>query len=159
MTRIMMVQNILKSDDSRLSKTIVAEQRRLDIPKSLYNTANEICKKYSIDWDKLSTMKKSELKGILKKKINWNMKENIIRRKTKKMRFLDTSSFTKKKYIDETDGDTCIKILKLRLNMVKVANNYKNNNIEDVCPHCRGHGDATEHLFSCPQLTIKVRRW
>ena len=80
MTRIMMVQNILKSDDSRLSKTIVAEQRRLDIPKSLYNTANEICKKYSIDWDKLSRMKKSELKGILKKKINWNMKENIIRR-------------------------------------------------------------------------------
>ena len=39
--------------------------------------------------------------------------------------------------------------------MVKVANNYKNNNIEDVCPHCRGHGDTTEHLLSCPQLTIK----
>ena len=76
--RIMLVQNILKSDDKRLCKRILLEQEREDEDDdTLYATTRKALEKYGIDIREIANMKKSELKRKVKERIDEEMTKMI----------------------------------------------------------------------------------
>ena len=77
-----------------------------------------------------------------------------------KLRFLRESDlFNRANYINELSGDEVVEILKVRLNMVNIHVNYKNDLTKKrLCPHCRQQKDTTEHLVMCLSFEYK-REW
>ena len=75
----------------------------------------------------------------------------------KKLRFIqDPVVFQRKRYVQVMDGKSAIEVMKLRLNMVELYGNYKNNlALERLCPLCCNEEDTTEHLFTCNEISQK----
>ena len=55
-------------------------------------------------------------------------------------------------YIDELDTKDAIIVMKTRLNMLEIKNNYKSKNDERTCELCEEEEECTEHLFRCKSL-------
>ena len=105
--RIMLVQNILKSDDRRLCKRLLIEQQQEDEDNDpLFATTKKTLEKYDIEINKIADMKKSELKKMVKKKINEEMNRSIQKaaENMTKLRFIKGESFERKEYINEMSG-------------------------------------------------------
>ena len=159
--KVMLYQNIMNSNEERLSKRIIREQKESRIDNSFYSNTEGISTKYNIDINKVTEMKKSELKKKIKEEINKSMLEEIIenKRTMKKLRFVDTSTFSCKRYINELDGEDSKFILKTRLNMLEIYGNYKGNkNLNQICPHCKSNDDDTEHLACCKTIGLNNKR-
>ena len=95
---------------------------------------------------------KSQLKNMVKERINKRMVEVVKRSMTTtKMRFVKSeNTFTRKMYIQRMKGTSAIKTLKTRLNMIPIYGNVKGDvTIKRTCWHCRVEDDTTEHLISC----------
>ena len=88
------------------------------------------------------------------------LQEIIENKKTmKKLRFMDSSTFSCKRYINELDGEDSKFILKTRLNMLEIYGNYKGNkNLNQKCLHCNSNDDDTEHLACCRMLGLNNKR-
>ena len=149
------MQNILKSNDRRLVKRIILEQREEEEEGTIYKTVKDILGKYDIDIEEIANMEKRKLKKIVKNRINKGM-ENMIKKvagKMKKLRFIDAETFERKRYIQELDGFECIQAVKTKLNMLRVYGNYKSDTkMERLCPYCRKEEDTTEHIIECKEL-------
>jgi hypothetical protein len=153
--RIMFLQNILKSDDRRLIKRVVLNQRSDEEEGTFYQTTKEKMAKYGIEAENVEEMQKSELKKKVKSKIEENMAE-IVKEASKKMtklRFTVVGEFKRKEYIMKMNGDEALQTLKTRLNMLPVYSNYKGDvSMERLCVHCKENEDNTEHLIECQAL-------
>ena len=56
-------------------------------------------------------------------------------------------------------GDDVVEILKVRLNMINIHGNYKNDLTKKrLCPHCTKQKDTTEHLVGCTSVEFS-KRW
>ena len=155
--RIMYLQNILKSDNKRLIKRIVINHRESEEEGTFYATTKEKLENYKIDPLEIETMSKSELKKIIKGRIEEKMATLIeaASKKMKKLRFVDgvDVEFKRKNYLMEMDGVESLHTLKTRLNMLPVSSNFKGDiNMNNKCSHCKGAEDTTEHLVECPAL-------
>ena len=152
--RIMFLQNLLKSDDKRLCKRIVINQRDSEEEGTFYDTTKEKLEKYNIDLE-VENMTKSELKKKVKDKIDQRMGE-IIEKAAKnmtKLHFITEPKLERKEYINETDGMECLHTLKTRLNMLPIYANYKGDlTLDRICTHCNKEEDKTEHLLECEAL-------
>ena len=119
--RAMLVQNILKSDDRRLSKRVIEEQKEEDEDDdTIYRTTKDHLDKYGIDINEIANMEKSKLKKLLKDKINEEMKKMVEKAagNMTKLRFIKVDNFERQKYIYELKGHECIQAIKTRLNML-----------------------------------------
>ena len=68
----------------------------------------------------------------------------------KKLRLLVPVCIKQEKYIEDTEGNLCKEILKTRLNMQLLQENYKNVNYNtQYSPHCSNGKDTTEHAINC----------
>lgn len=151
--KLMLFQNIMKSDEKRISRKIIIAQKNEGMENSFYGDIKDLCQSYEINIERITQMLKSELKSTIKKKINESMvtvlqgKKNSMR----KLRFLDMNNFKCKEYIKEEDGSIIKTIMEIRLNMVMTYDNYKNNKEikSKMCPHCNKENDSTEHMFKC----------
>ena len=101
--RIMLVQNILKSDDRRLSKRLLVEQAENEEDDTLYATTKTALDRYGIDINNIANMKKSELKKIVKERIDAEMNKMIQKaaENMTKMRFVKGTRFGRKSYFEE----------------------------------------------------------
>ena len=154
--RIMLVQNILKSDDKRLCKRILLEQEREDEDDdTLYATTRKALEKYGIDIREIANMKKSELKRKVKERIDEEMTKMIQKAASNmpKLRFMRGEKFERKRYIKEMGGYDSLQVLRTRLNMQSVYRNYKGDvKLAKHCPYCLEAEDDTEHLIECKEL-------
>ena len=154
--RIMLVQNILKSDDRRLCKRLLIEQQKEDEDDdTLFATTKKTLEKYDIEINKIADMKKSELKKMVKKKINEEMNRSIQKaaENMTKLRFIKGESFERKEYINEMSGYESLQTIRTRLNMQPVYQNYKGDvSLGKLCPYCTRKEDSTEHLVECEEL-------
>ena len=57
----------------------------------------------------------------------------------------------RKKYVTELEAKEACSIIKLRLNMINVVDNYKNSENDTKCEFSESEG-TTENLFECPIL-------
>ena len=154
--RVMFLQNILKSDDRRLVKRIVLNHRQDEEDGTFYQTTREILESYKIDPYEIEHMSKSELKKMIKTRIEEKM-ETLIKEASKKMtklRFTSSGTeFKRKRYIIDMNGSESLHTLKTRLNMLPVSSNFKSDvNMDSWCSHCKRAEDTTEHLVECPAL-------
>ena len=154
--RIMLVQNILKSDDRRLCKRILLEQEREDEDDdTLYATTRKALEKYGIDIREIANMKKSELKRKVKERIDEEMTKMIQKAANNmtKLRFIKGEKFERKKYFKEMSGNDSLQVMRSRLNMQVVYGNYKGDvKLAKHCPYCLEAEDNTEHLVECTEL-------
>ena len=153
--RIMFLQNILKSDDRRLVKRIVHNQRQDEEDGTFYQTTKEKLESYQIDPHEIENMSKSELKKTIKTRIEEKMVSLIdeASKKMTKLRLTLGTEFKRKSYLMEMDGNESLHTLKTRLNMLPVHNNFKGDvTLDTQCSHCKSAEDTTEHLIECPAL-------
>ena len=71
--------------------------------------------------------------------------------KRHKTRFLRNDNWTKKKYLTELERKEAYDVIKLRLNIINVKDNYEKGKINTKCEFCESD-DTTEQLFECPIL-------
>ena len=157
--RIMYVQNILKSDERRLCKRVVIDQRENEEEDTLYQTTKESLEEYSINIEEIADMNKSELKKKVKEEIRMITDKMIGKERSKmtKLRFTKDNQFERKQYISTFDGFQAMQTLKTRLNMQPIYANYKADiKMERMCPYCTAEEDTTEHLIECNGLGTTI---
>ena len=151
--RVMLVQNILKSNDRRLTKRILLEQQdEAEDDDTIYETTKRTLERYGIDINDIAHMRKSELKKDVKKEICREMNRMIQKAADNmtKMRFMKGEVFARKKYVEKMNGHESLRVLKTRLNMQPVYKNFKADvKLEKQCPYCVQSEDNTEHLVEC----------
>ena len=153
---MIVVQNILKSDDRRLTKRVIKEQKEEDEDDdTIYRTTKDHLDKYGININEIANMEKSKLKKLLKDKINEEMKKMVEKAagNMTKLRFIKVDNFERQKYIYELKGHECIQAIKTRLNMLPIYGNYKSNlTLNKMCRYCNQQEDTTEHTIECTEL-------
>ena len=153
--RIMYTQNILKSDNRRLCKRVILDQKENEEEDSFYGTAKQQLEKYDIDIDLIADMQKSELKKLVKDRINRKMEKMFeeTAKRMKKLRFITDFRCQRKEYMAQMDGFECLQTIKTRLNMLPVYANYRADvTLKSTCEHCNKAEDTTEHLIECEML-------
>ena len=110
----------------------------------------------NVSLDDLKTLPKNQLKKLIKSKLDErmvNVFNSTIPRMTK-LRFMEKpATFKRKLYVTLMRGKETIQVLRIRLNMITVYDNYHGDiTMRRTCPHCEEVDDTTEHLIECPIL-------
>ncbi len=150
--KIMLLHNILNSNDDRLIKRMIIEQEEDEEESTWYDEAAKYLACLHMNVEMVRNMSKSELKKTVKERITLRM-ERIIKttgRNSTKMRFVNCDKLERKPYITNGSGTQAIETMKTRLNMQPVYGNYKGNlKFPRMCEYCHEHEDTTEHLITC----------
>ena len=95
----MLLQNIKKSEDTRLVKKVLDDQERNEEDGTFYDTTKKMLAEYKIDVKGIAERKKSELKKEIKERIGEKMREVIGKagENMTKMRFIDKEKEFKRK--------------------------------------------------------------
>ena len=159
--KLMFYNNLYNSDDRRLAKRIVVEQEENeDVEGSFFGTVKNMAESIDVPVEEVQTLSKSQLKKLLKTKLNGRMLQ-IIKSKAQqmtKMRFLKPlERFECKPYVTQLKGKESIEALRIRLNMIPVYGNYRGDlDMRRQCPHCEDNDDTTEHLLNCERFQSMV---
>ena len=148
--KIMLLYNILTSNDERLIKEIVKEQIKNPWPKCWTEQVKAICETYNINMNNINTYTKNNLKTLVKNKINAAINNEIqeLSHQKTKLRFI--KEYTQKQYLKELDFKRATMMIKIRLNMIETKCNYKGIFKDNLkCELCKSEDDTTEHLLKC----------
>ena len=129
------------------------QEENNDLEGSFFGTVMSMAEKIGVTIEQLQTPEKSQLKKLIKIKLNERMIQLIscAQPQMTKMRFLQTSdSFNRKDYVLQLKGEEAIQAMRIRLNMIPIYGNYRGDlNMKRLCPHCLVNDDTTEHILNC----------
>ena len=149
---IMLFHNIMVGDEDRLAKEVLEQQVTEGHEESFVSKVLNESAELGI-WD-ITELAKSELKKRVKEAIKEKMETEIANEATRssKLRFITGPiSLERADYINEMDGDDAVEVMKTKLNMLNIHDNYRNDiKKQRKCPHCKENKDTTEHFVSCP---------
>ena len=159
--KVMLLHNIMTSKGERLIKEIITEQIKRPWRGCWMETTSNICKKYSIDIEKITELTKDGLKHIMKEKINKSLEKLIKEMATSKTKLRFVTNFNQKSYINDLQYQDTITMIKIRMNMIETKCNYKGKfKNKLICDMCEEESDTTEHILQCkvtqPTPSIKV---
>ena len=157
--RIMLLHRIINSKDSRFLKEVIEEQIRDTFKGCWSEQTMEICKKYNLGIHLIKCLTKEKLKSIMKNRIARRLDLHIKAEAKNKTKLRFCSGFNRKKYTTKgnINFNTARSIMKLRLNMLEVKNNYKGTAKNETCGLCAGKTDTTEHLFECEEIKKQIK--
>ena len=159
--KLMLYHRIVNSDKHRIMKKMLDEQTKWGRRGTWYDSINKIMYKYNIK-DNTREALKSEWKKMVKAHIKQKTEE-IIRESCKNMskcRTICNEEYSMKDYMKECTSNDAIHILRMRLHMVKLPCNYKNNKWNERCRVCGEiTGIKTEHYFVCSGAVYIRKRW
>ena len=150
--KIMLYHNIQNSPTTRLIKRIVDEQKENIESDTFYADILYVTKLLNIDVEDIANMSKSQLKTLVKKRINNRMQQVISECKNmKKMRFVaESQEYSRKQYLIKMKGSDALKVIKTRLNMINIYGNFKGDvTLRRLCVPSQQEDDTTEHLIAC----------
>ena len=75
-----------------------------------------------------------------------------------KSRTINDDKWERKMYIELCKGDIAKGIIKIRLHMWDLRNNYKKEDEQALCPLCELENDTTEHVLKCRRDTGREQR-
>merc|ERR1712023_585595 len=103
-----------------------------------------------MDIDNVTKKSLTEFKKQVEKKIDEYVKKRIREEKktARKLRFLNPAR-GRQMYLNECGLSEGINILKIRLNMVKARDNFKNTETDSKCRICMKESETTEHVLGC----------
>ena len=154
--KIMLYHNLMNSDDRRITKNMILEQKLSEDDDTFFETTRKMAETLNIDINEIDGMTKAALKRKLKEEIGKSMLQTISHVKMRKLRFIgEPSKFERSPYIEKMDAVAAIQVIKIRLNMLPIYGNYKGNlALMRPCPLCGEVDDTTEHLVSCKKLNV-----
>ena len=158
--RLMIFHNIVNSEESRIMRKILEEQKKEERGGTWYDHTQQQIKKYEIEIP-ASRTRKSEWKKHVKQKIRKRTEEDIRDKckKMKKTKIIKDDEYTLKEYIKELKHEDAKDIMKVRLYMVNVPENYKNLWKNSNCPLCNHEESSQEHFVECPHVTAIANVW
>jgi hypothetical protein len=145
--KLMLLHNLLHSDDERLAKHILIAQKLSEQLNCWYSEIETVMEDLEITQHDPAVLKKPEWKKITKDAIQEKVKAEAKDKMKcmKKLRFIQ--SFEQKPYITEMTSHEATETLKLRLNMTMyIAGNIGK---EELCQVCKNENQTTEHVFNC----------
>ena len=156
----MLYHNIINSDETRIIKIIIMEQRNFARKGTWYHGITLILKKYGVT-DNPECVNKSKWKKTVKECIRRKTEESIKDKckEQSKSRSVRNDSYEMKEYMKETTIKEMKEIVKTRVHMTNIPCNYKKGN--DVqCWLCGKHDDIqTEHYFNCEKTEYLRSKW
>ena len=147
--KLMLLHNLLHSDDERIAKQIILDQRDTKQSKCWYSEVRETIEDLGLTKDPSKCMK-PEWKRSTKEAITKKVKEEANEKKEslKKLRFL--AQHGKKDYITLMDGKEAVEVLRIKLNMTLCISG--NIGIKQKCQLCSDEMETTEHVFRCKRI-------
>ena len=115
-TKLMLYNHIVHSDDDRIIKRIVMQQRESPRKGTWYYGVQELIEKYKIR-ENVEEMVKSAWKSIVKANVRRVTEEHIRTRCGRKGRTVVNDKFETSPYLKETSIKECKSILMMRLRM------------------------------------------
>ena len=150
--RLMLYQNIINSDEERVAKKMIIELQNHWVEGSWIEKIKEDAERIGIEMEDFKKLMKSKIKKKIKEVINNKMKEEMV--ETTKMRTVLKTGWGLKEYMEGGfSGDDVREILKVKLHMSMLRDNYKDKNKSLECRLCLKENETTEHIFlKCPIL-------
>ena len=149
--RMMLFENIMTSNRERLGRWVLEDQKKREMKNTFYDEIKKTGERYQINIEQAGDLGKTEWKKYFKKKI-WNVVWEISRGKEinmKKLRHQTRDKFEMKKYLKETATSDSKKILRLRLEMLDIGNNYGKGR---QCFGCGNNEETWEHITDCQEV-------
>ena len=156
--KLMLYHNIVNSDERRIVKKVIEEQRKMDREGTWFDGIKKILEKYGIN-----DTTKEDLKSTWKKKVKTRIAEEtekhlrVVCQEKSKARTVLKSDYEMKQYLKETRASQATRILMARLHMIQLPCNYKKEEEDKRCPLCQTANIRTEHYFHCA-MTEKLRK-
>ena len=95
-----------------------------------------------------------KLKNLVKKKINQELDNEIRKLAKEKTKYRFCTQRGKKEYLEKVGFTEARLMMKVRLNMIEVRSNYKNQYQDLRCSLCKVETDSTEHIFECKSIAM-----
>ena len=152
--KLMLLHRIKSGEPQKLINKIYEEQKEMDLPKCWYQEIKTIKQKYrlnNISDNELGAMSKAKWKNIVKKAIQNELQNELESASEVKKKLKDIKIFGKKEYIDSMESKMARLAFKYRLNMSRLATNYKAANTNMCCPLCKREEDNYEHMAKCSE--------
>ena len=157
--KLMLYHNIVTSDNKRVIKKVVEEQKINRRSTTWYASIRREIEKYGIELNPQETLK-SRWKKHVKQKINDTMEYEIRGKCTNmtKGRTVKDDEYGRKEYLDTMNFQESRQILRTRTHMSKLPGNYKGRG-EGMCPLCNVEKGNIEHYFHCKSVRQLVEVW
>ena len=155
--KLMLYHNIRNSDEKRIVKKLVEEQKKMDREGTWWNGVEKIMEKYGLD-----DTTDEDLKSTWKTKIKSRIAEvtgkelRTLCGDKSKARTVTKGKYEIKSYLKESTVSQATRILKARLHMLNLPCNFRKEVADDTCPLCGVDKIRTEHYYHCQQ-TEKLR--
>ena len=144
--RLMLYQNIITSDDERLGKQIVLDQKRQEWRKTWYSETEKKAKELGIRLQDAEEVSKAEWKKKVKTRIGKALQDEAEKKEYEmsKTRHQQGQKFERKKYVEGMGLSEASETIRRRLEMIDIGNNFgKGRKCE-----C-GRKETTEHMIEC----------
>ena len=147
---------VLNMNESRLTKIVYEEQKRLNFPNCWYKEVISDIKLIDINLkeNQIKNLTKEQWKKVVREKMIIIIENNIRNNSKAKLRFIKGSKFEMKEYLGCEDASS---LLKLKLNMVDLRVNYKGKYSDSLCRRCWAHEEYIENLWDCPSFYQKPK--
>jgi hypothetical protein len=156
--KFMLLQNLMTSDDSRVTKNLVVYQRTFEIEASWYSNLEKNGRSYGIQMENESLIEnKQAWKKHVKEQIHLKVVEKS---KAKiesmiKLRHQNDQSFGMQDYIRETHIWRIRDLIRVKLELLDIGKNQGSNRL---CCGCHITDENTEHVICCEQAKKLVGR-
>ena len=154
--QLMLYHNIIHSPDSRLAKRLLFQQKEFQMPRSLQMIVDKIAKDLHLDcsWEQVRKQQKSTFKIMVKEKLGKQVRKRmeIASRNKTKLRFINKATFKRREYIDQATSTMAYQIIKTRLNMQDLSDNFRSKDTDRKCILCLSEEETTEHVLSCKEI-------
>jgi hypothetical protein len=147
--RLMLLQNLTTSDDSRLAKNLVDHQKQFNIEASWYVNIEIIGKNYAIQMENEELLEnKAAWKKHIKEQINLKVAEKSKEMITSmtKLQHLKSQDFHIQPYIQQTNIWRIKDLIKVKLELLDIG---KNHGTKRICCGCNLADESTEHILAC----------
>ncbi len=148
MKRLVYLRKLIKMKDSRLTKKVYEEQKRLNLDKCWDSETKNDLKELNIDIseEQIGKLTSKEWKNMIVNRITSIIQKDMKECNKTKLRLLKNNCFGKKEYINHKHAAN---LLSLKLNMTDLKANYKGKHENALCRRCGAQEETIEHSFQC----------
>ena len=151
--RLMLYHNISHSENERLGKKIIEQQKEYQVEGSWYTETAKMAAEYDVDINKVEeNISKSEWKKLVKDKIEKRMIKvsNCKKETMSKLKVQRKQPFERQKYLEEKGITQASEIIKTKLSMWDIGNNLGITNRQ--CAACNKENETLEHIVACEEI-------
>ena len=148
MKRLVYLRKMIKMKDSRLTKKVYKEQKRLNLNNCWNSEIKNDLKELNINISEkqIGKLTSKEWKNMIINRITSLIQRDMKECNKTKLRLIKDNCFGKKEYITHKDAAN---LLLLKLNMTDLKANYKGKHEDTLCRRCGAQEENIEHLFHC----------